>query len=91
MVVVSHGGIINALYNRATGMGFRGKIVNASLSKIFIRPSEQGERGSDTREWELLEWNLTSHLQDAGYSTDIVFIEERTTSLAAPDAQLLNR
>lgn len=59
VIVVSHGGAIRSLYNRAAAKGQRpGKISNTSVGIIQV---------SDRDIWSVKSWNDVSHLTQTGF------------------------
>lgn len=71
MVVVTHGGVIRALHQRAyTGSGQRaGRILNVSVNVLHL---------SDPDRWVIKSWGDVSHLNGAGY-LDSGFGGDRTS------------
>ncbi|KAL7604958.1 hypothetical protein Lser_V15G20220 [Lactuca serriola] len=71
VVVVTHGGVIRALHQRAyTGSGQRaGRILNVSVSVLHL---------SDPDRWVIKSWGDVSHLNGAGY-LDSGFGGDRTS------------
>ncbi|KAJ0503681.1 putative phosphoserine phosphatase [Helianthus annuus] len=74
VVVVTHGGVIRALHERASlGTGHRaGRILNVSVNVLHL---------SDPEKWVIKSWGDVSHLNGAGY-LDSGFGGDRTSGQA---------
>ena len=59
MVVVTHGGVIRALYRRACSNRFRGSIFNTSVNIFHLS-------GADV--WTIKAWGDISHLHQTGHA-----------------------
>ncbi|OMP02065.1 Histidine phosphatase superfamily, clade-1 [Corchorus olitorius] len=59
VVVVTHGGVIRALYRRACSKRFRGSIPNTSINIFHLSEADQ---------WTIKAWGDISHLNQTGHS-----------------------
>lgn len=57
VLVVIHGGVLNACYRHAMGCSYPGKHVNAAINTIKI----------EEERWAVVSWNNTDHLSTTGY------------------------
>lgn len=74
MVVVTHGGVIRALYRRACSSRFRGIILNTSVNIFQIS-------GDDV--WTIKAWGDIDHLNQTGHSMS-GFGVSKTPSVVSP-------
>ncbi|PPD86335.1 hypothetical protein GOBAR_DD16729 [Gossypium barbadense] len=74
VVVVTHGGVIRALYRRACSRRFRGSILNTSVNIIQIS-------GDDV--WTIKAWGDIDHLNQTGHSMS-GFGVSKTPSVVSP-------
>eukprot|EP00850_Spirogloea_muscicola_P002058 SM000008S22147 [mRNA] locus=s8:84100:85827:- [translate_table: standard] len=58
IIIVSHGGVLNAIHYHATGKGPPGRVVNASINIIRV---------SNDKLWSILLWGDVCHLSNVGY------------------------
>lgn len=57
ILLVLHGGVLNACYRHAMGRTYAGRHINAAISTVKI----------DGKSWAVIDWNNTSHLGNTGF------------------------
>ena len=57
ILLVLHGGVLNACYRHAVGHTYAGRHVNAAINTVKI----------SGRTWAVTDWNDTCHLTGTGY------------------------
>lgn len=57
ILLVLHGGVLNACYRHAMGHAYAGRHVNAAINTVSI----------EGQSWAVVSWNDTSHLETTGY------------------------
>jgi 2,3-bisphosphoglycerate-dependent phosphoglycerate mutase len=62
VVVVTHGGPLNAVYNKATGQPAKFKMANCAVNEVHISGSA----------WAGTAWNDVEHLQGVGFMSTAV-------------------